>query len=242
MPWLLAIAGATLAIMASPKAVDIAHEANIEYRYYSTGSSKHFRHNSFAYHIWSGESKNRGYNDWNNCPDSRMSCSRYNASTTRVRGNFRLTSMSIHSVLEWGRIKGRPGGLFASGFAQWIPETLRFCLATTGVSRADTYDEHTQNRLFAECLTRTKRPAIYRYVAGNGNITIAGDQAAWEWASIKSPITGKVRYCGRGANGCHGVSHHKIKQALMEAKAIYQAERASGKGDREAYAIALGLL
>jgi hypothetical protein len=221
----------------------VYREAEAEYLYTGGEYSKHFEKGTVAYLIWRGESKRRGWNDWNNCP-SKGRC-RSNAV------NHRFTAMTIGQIKTMQRRAGSPGGVFAVGMPQLIPDTMNTCTRQLGIRDSELFDERLQVRLLADCLTRSpKRAFIHRAIAGNGSIERAGVDVALEWASISSPsyfkFDGRACHVNRGCYDGYGVNHAGIKASHMQAalrlaRDAYAREMAQGTPERIAYVRALGI-
>jgi hypothetical protein len=97
-----------------------------------------------------------------------------------------------------------------------------------------------QDKVFAFYLTQSKQPAIARYIRTGKNLRGAGHAVAAEWASIKSPITNKGLYDGKGTNKAH-ISALLVVESLQRARITYTSMLNAGYSDSEAYAKAVGV-
>jgi hypothetical protein len=218
-------------------------EVEAEYLYTAGEHSGEFDKGTVAYLLWRGESKRRGWNDWNNCP-SKARCR-----SNKV--NHQFTRMTIGQIRAKQRLAGSQGGLFAVGMFQVIPLTMNICVAKLGIRDHELYDERMQVRIFADCLARApKREFIHAAISGRGSIERGGVDVALEWASIQSPAYFKWgrRACrvNRGCYDGYGVNHAGIKASHMQAalrlsRDVYAKEMAAGTPERLAYVRALGI-
>ena len=206
-----------------------------------TGSIS-FTKGSLASVIHLGESRLRGYNDYNR---GSSKCRK------SARKNISFVTMSISNLMRL-QAKGRCSRLkvFASGVWQIIPVTMKSAKAHMRFSGRDKYSHALQNRIFVEYLTLEKRPAIAHYVMTGKDISNAGLSVALEWASMQSPTyfkSGKV-VCRRGT-GCYdgkgtNVAHTKyttVLKALRKARATFLKLQNQGMPHMKAYAISLGV-
>ena len=178
-----------------------------------------------------GESRQRGYNDYNRGSD------KWSASNKQ---NIDLAQMSVGQIMAAQALpRGSTNRLFAVGKYQVVPDTMKEAVAGLGVSLSEKFTPALQEKIFAEYLAARKRPQIEKYIKGGGNIESASHAVAQEWASVASVKT------GRGVYDKVGVNHASIKApemlaALNTAKAEYARLIAQGKDEKTAYALALG--
>lgn len=202
---------------------------------------------SLAYLIWKGESPRRGAND-------------YNRGSTKCRfsnrDNLKLVDMTI-STLKYYQSLGKCTSdvIFAAGWAQIIPSTLKYCQRIIGFGNNEIFSQKLQDIIFVDCLSKYKRPAIYRYIITGKGLMYAARDVAREWASIGSPIHCLIkvkngRYLPWIQNGgCyngHGINHHSVHpkdilKALQKARVEFVEQRNLGVEHNKAYASSLGI-
>lgn len=123
----------------------------------------------------------------------------------------RLTSYTVGEVLQMQR-----GWLYAVGRYQFIPSTLRDAVAWAGVDYSDKFSEEVQDRL-AIALLKDKRPAVWEYLTtGYGDLRLAMDELAREWASLEYRY-GRGYYDRVGGNRAH-VSRAELSAVLQNIK------------------------
>ena len=212
------IAGAALAVYVAPKAITGAYDA------VSGGS--------FAHVINQGESKQRGYTDWNNCP-----------SATRCLSNAAdrdITSMTVGELLEAMARRGTRGGIFAAGIWQVTSEPLKEAVRAGVVARHEQFTPDVQNRVFVGYLAKDKRPAIFKAVRDGVGFEQAGHAAAKEWSALKSPILGRGVHDKRGVNKAT-IDSRVVIASLKKAHQDYKKALDAGLNSDDAYAVALGV-
>lgn len=234
-----------------------------EYRVYGKIANPFAKNNNFAGRIKTGktlktilmkaESARRGYNDYNRGSDK---CS-YN---NRQFINFSKMSIRVVKIKQSFEpcTKHR---LHAVGWPQVIGTTLKQCQRSMGFSNRAKYNKYLQDKIFVECLTKSKRPTIYRYVVTGKGLKFAARAVAREWASIGSPIHCNIkRYNKKGKvigvrpwsknGGCYnsgyGINHHsvhprEILKALQLARYNYKILRERGVNNIKAYAYSIGV-
>ena len=212
------IAGAAFAVYVAPRAITGAYDA------VSGGS--------FAHVVNQGESKSRGYEDWNNCPSTRRCLS--NAADRDI------TSMTVGDLLDAMEKRGTRGGIFAAGIWQVTPEPLREAVRAGVVSKSDLFTPETQNKVFVGYLAKGKRPAIFKAVRDGEGFEQAGHAAAKEWAALKSPITGRGVHDKRGVNKAT-IDSRVVVASLKAAHDTYKKAIDAGLNSDDAYAVALGV-
>lgn len=212
------IAGAALAVYVAPKAITSAYDA------VSGGS--------FAHVVNQGESKNRGYEDWNNCPSTRRCLS--NAA------NRDITSMTVGELLDAMAKRGTRGGIFSAGIWQVTPEPLKEAVRAGVVARHEQFTPEVQNRIFVGYLAKGKRPSIYRAVRDGSGYEQAAHDAASEWAALKSPILGRGVHDKRGVNKAT-IDSRVVIASLKKAHQDYKKSIDAGLNSDDAYAVALGV-
>lgn len=124
-------------------------------------------------------------------------------------------SFSQMTVAEVMQLQGSQ--VFAVGRYQFIPSTLRQAVAFAGVNTSHRFDWRMQDRLFAAILLH-KRPAVAEYLRGGGDLQLALDSLAHEWASV-SYRGGGSYYGGRGGNQAH-ITVHEATVALNRGRAL----------------------
>lgn len=203
---------------------------------------------SLAYWIWRGESPKRGVNDYNR---GSQKC-RYSN-----KENINFTTMTIAKLKYYQSLPVcTKDVIFAAGWQQVIPTTLKYCQRVIGFKNTDLYNQYLQDKIFVDCLTKIKRPEIYGYVISGAGLKLAGRAVAREWASIASPIHCKIPKKGGGYKpwsygaGCynqgHGINHHsvhydKVLKALQQARHNYIILRKKGVSKMKAYAYSIGI-
>ena len=112
----------------------------------------------------------------------------------------------------------RQGRIYAIGRYQFIPSTLLVALEhADDVSPRDFFTPEVQNRLLL-ALLRRKRPEIWEYLTGNGNVDAALDALSREWASIGT-ANGGTYYWGT-SNRAH-ITRDEARVALEESKELF---------------------
>lgn len=178
-----------------------------------------------------GESRRRGYNDYNRGSD------KWSASNKQ---NIDLAQMTVGQIMAAQALpRGSANRLFAVGKYQAIPDTLKGAVSTLGISLNEKFTPELQEKIFSEYLAARKRPQIEKYIKGGGSIEKASHAVAQEWASIASIKTGRGVYDGVGVNHA-GIKAPEMVAALQKARAEYSRLIAGGMNERAAYAAALG--
>lgn len=180
-----------------------------------------------------GESKYRGYNDYN------RGSSEHAASN---RENIDLTNMTIGEIMAKQALPANTAEkLLAVGKYQVVPETMAGAVAALGINKNEKYTPELQEKIFTEYLATSKkgRGSLEGYIKGkNDNLGRANKDAALEWASV-------------GVNGLHGmyddvgknrasISSNEMQSSLMKARSKYADLISKGMDENNAYAIALG--
>ena len=151
-----------------------------------------------------------------------------------------FSKMSISEFLRRGDLQtGDPDKLFAVGKYQIIPATMRELVKSLKLSPSTLLDETTQEMLFTQGLTNSKRPTVDAYVKGvSDDLNGALMELAKEFASIGVPYpAGKATKRGEsywgGAN--HASNTPEQVTAALNADRLQQAARsapvAAGKGE-----------
>jgi len=128
--------------------------------------------------------------------------------------------------------------VFAVGKYQVIPPTMRGAIAALNLEPSVRFGPDTQERIFSDYLIRTKRPAIYNYIAGAAGASLYGAQkaASQEWASIDDPDTPGKPF---GEYGKHGnrssIRAAQVAAALDAMRAAYEANIRRGRSADEAW-------
>lgn len=211
--------------------------------------------NYISHIIHQGESKQRGFNDYNR---GSTKCTKSN------RVNIKLIRMSINDVIYYQNLPNcSKNVLFAVGKWQLIPSTLKLSIKHLNLNKDQEFDEDVQNLIFVEYLTKVKRPAIYKYIITGQGLKLAARDVAREWASIGSPIhckipivkkiNGKLKIIGyrpwRNGGGCYDglgtnrslISATKNLKALQKARAEFLIYRQQGYSTAIAYKKSLGI-
>lgn len=185
-----------------------------------------------------GESKQRGYNDYN----------RGGAGAASNKENIDLTNMTIGEIMEKQRLPvGHKDRIFAAGKYQIIGsndpknDTMGAAVKALGLDTNAKFDEAMQERIFTEYLAKEKRKPIENFITGKSDdVKAAGLSVAQEWASVgTSAKGGKGYYDGDGSNHA-SIKAEEMEAALIEARAKYQKLISSGMDEKKAYGIALG--
>jgi tape measure domain-containing protein len=131
--------------------------------------------------------------------------------------------MTLGEVLQ----AQRSGKVFAVGFPQFIPGTLREAATRTKIPLNTPFNRQTQEALAID-LINNKRPNIGRYLRGeSNNLTEAAQDAAREWAAIglTYPEAGRgvnrSRYGGFGGNAA-SITSQQVQQALQQVRSNLQ--------------------
>ena len=187
----------------------------------------------FATLIHLGESKRRGYNDYNRG-------SAKNAPSNKE--NIKLTDMTLEEIMRKQRLPlMNPDRLFAVGKYQVTTDPLRDAVRALGLNVSEKFTPQLQERIFAEFLaTRKKgRKRLEGYIKGKSdNADGAVDDAALEWASLKNS-SGTGSYNGVGTNHA-SIGAGAVKAALSKAREKYAALIKSGMAEERAYGVAIG--
>jgi len=184
--------------------------------------------------IHMGESKRRGYNDYNRGSD------KWSASN---KANIDLEGMTIGEIMDKQALpRGDKDRLFAVGKYQAIPATLKGAVKALGLDTQQKFTPEVQERIFSEYLATGKkgRGSLENYVkTGKGSADEAVHAIAQEWASVESPKLGRGVYDGVGTNSAH-IKSKSMLPAVEAARQKYAQLREQGIGEKEAYATALG--
>lgn len=188
---------------------------------------------SVANLIHRGESKRRGYNDYN------RGSSKHAASN---KENIDLTNMTIGEIMAKQALPANTEEkLLAVGKYQVIPETMAGAVAALGINKNEKYTPELQEKIFTEYLATSKkgRGSLEGYIKGkNDNLGRANKDAALEWASIG--VNGRHgMYDGVGSNHA-SISSNEMQSSLMKARSKYADLISKGMDENTAYAIALG--
>lgn len=183
--------------------------------------------------IHMGESRRRGYNDYNRGSDGRAASN---------KANIDLTNMTIGDIMRYQSYPiGHPERLFAVGKYQVIPNTMRDAVSSLGISLNEKFTPQLQERIFVEFLAtkRKNRYDLEKYIRGKGdNLGGAVNSLAYEWASLQK-MDGRGHYDGKGNNKAH-IPVSAIKVAVEKARERYAQLIKDGVPADKAYGIALG--
>ena len=134
-----------------------------------------------------------------------------------------FSKMSISEFLRRGDLKaGDPDKLFAVGKYQIIPKTMRELVNSLKLDPAKTMlDEKTQDLLFTQGLTNTKRPLVDAYIKGKSDdLDGALMELAQEFASIGVPYpAGKANKRGDSYYGDGNVATNPPESVANALKA-----------------------
>ena len=185
--------------------------------------------------IVKGEASRRYIDDYNRGSDR---CSYSNRKFIKI-SNMKVSTIKTKQSKE----PCTRNRLHAVGWPQVIGSTLIECQRHMTFSSRRKYNLKLQDKIFVDCLTKSKRPEIYNYVVRGKGLQIAARGVAREWASIGSPIhckikkmrkfktsTGKIKFVvvkdkkgnivyrpwSRGGgcyNSGYGINHHSVSPA-----------------------------
>jgi hypothetical protein len=187
-----------------------------------------------------GESKQRGYNDYN-----RGS----NAPKGSNTENIDLTNMTLGEINARQQLEvGDKNKLFAVGKYQMVGKNASDTIGTfkrgvdaLGLDMNTKFTPEIQEKLFVEYLATKKkgRGNMEGYIKGTSdNLQSANQDVANEWASVAEKGT-HGRYDGNGNNKAH-ISEDEMKASLTKSRAKYQDLIKTGMDETTAYGIALG--
>ena len=148
-------------------------------------------------------------------------------------GTRNLTDMTVSQVLAAQNKKE----FNTAGKYQLLSSTLKGAVDAGIVSTAEKFNREVQERILQQYLLTAKkdRGAIEDYIRGkNDNIIAANIDAAKEFASIASPVTGRSHYDGK-ANNKARISVKEAQNALKASRELYTQAIASGKSAEEAW-------
>ena len=186
---------------------------------------------TIKYLINQGESRRRGYNDYNRGSDLRAASS---------RENIALTDMTLAEIMQHQALPvGHPSRLFAVGFYQIIPKTLIVAVNALQLDKNKQFTPQLQDFIFVNYLATAKkgRGDLERYIKGaSDDLAAANTSLAKEWASIA--YTGNSGYYDGVGNNAALISSDRVRAALIDARLEYKKAVAAGASDP--YAIALG--
>lgn len=144
-----------------------------------------------------------------------------------------LTDMTVSQILAAQNKKE----FNTAGKYQLLSSTLKGAVDAGIVSTAEKFNREVQERILQQYLLTAKkdRGAIEDYIRGkNDNIIAANIDAAKEFASIASPVTGRSHYDGK-ANNKARISVKEAQDALKASRELYTQAIASGKSAEEAW-------
>ena len=148
-------------------------------------------------------------------------------------GTRNLTDMTVSQVLAAQNKKE----FNTAGKYQLLSSTLKGAVDAGIVSTAEKFNREVQERILQQYLLTAKkdRGAIEDFIRGkNDNIIAANIDAAKEFASIASPVTGRSHYDGK-ANNKARISVKEAQNALKASRELYTQAIASGKSAEEAW-------
>ena len=178
--------------------------------------------------IHRGESRARGYND-------------YNGGTyighdgqPRIRGSSRPIDFSRMTLGELQARQHR-GEIFAVGLYRIIPDTMDGAVAMLGLDPNQRFTPALQDRIFSEYLVSAKRPEVRDYITGQPRATLHAAEVAMalEWASFGDPDRGGASHYGSANRAAIGVG--ETARALEQMRADYQAGIARGLSPEAAF-------
>ena len=160
--------------------------------------------------------------------ESKNDYSAYNRTKGGLKAFYKtdLTSMTLGEVMEKQSKDSRE--IFAAGRWQIIPSTLKGAVEHLKLDPSLKFDEKLQDRIFNEYLIAKKRPAIKKFLDGEGTLEQAQLAAAQEWASMpvaagtklangKISQGGESYYAGDGLNKS-GITEEKFQTALASSR------------------------
>ncbi|MBU6248768.1 MAG: hypothetical protein KGN77_13515 [Xanthomonadaceae bacterium] len=171
--------------------------------------------------IHRGESRARGYND-------------YNGGTyighdgqPHIRGSSRPIDFSRMTLGELQARQHR-GEIFAVGLYRIIPDTMDRAVGSLGLDPNRRFTPALQDRIFSEYLVTDQRPEVRDYVTGKPRATLHAAEVAMalEWASFGDPDRGGASHYG-GANRAR-IGVDETARALEQMRADYRAGVARG--------------
>lgn len=183
--------------------------------------------------LFKAEAGKRAYNSYNRGSNR---CDRRNP-----RPALPLTRMTFHTIDRLQRLKScNPKRLFAVGMYQIIPTTLKRCRRKMGIPPSARYTRKLQDKIFAQCLARSDRRPLQRYIQTGRGIKAAGHSAAQQWAGLQSPILKRGAHDGKGGNKAT-VPYWRVIQILQKTRIHYLSLMKQGVPEKQAYALALGV-
>lgn len=117
--------------------------------------------------------------------------------------NTSLTSMTLGEVMR----KQDDREMFATGRFQIITPTLLEAKTRLNLDKNEFYDEAMQDRIFEDYLIKIKRPAIIKYLEGDGDI----EDAIYDWAK---------EFASAGVRKGKKISPGKVKRFDNEGNAL----------------------
>jgi uncharacterized protein YjbJ (UPF0337 family) len=186
--------------------------------------------------IHMGESKRRGYNDYNRGSDKRAASN---------KANLDLENMTLGEIMAQQALPvNHKDRLFAVGKYQVVPKTMQGAVKALGLDPNEKFSAELQERIFSEYLATSKkgRGSLERYIkSGKGSAEDAVHDVALEWASVESPKLGRGAYDGVGNNFAH-IKSAAMVPAMEAARRKYAELIAQGLDEKTAYATALGIM
>ena len=124
------------------------------------------------------------------------------------------SEITIGQVKQWQR----KGLLFAVGRYQMIPRTFRAAQIWADLKDADYFSPENQDKMLL-AIIKHKRPNVWAYIEGKGNINKAINSLAMEWAGLPT-LSGYSYYSGYNGNYA-SVRVSAVKTALLQARKEY---------------------
>lgn len=179
-----------------------------------------------------GESKEHGFNSWNNIVNGRVIGGTHISEAPWNTEKKSVNEMTLGEVMELQR-NDRPGGraMFAFGAAQMVPDTLKSVADSLGLKSEMPVDEKGQMVLFEGLLNSNKK--ISRYITSESvtddDLLAAADEIPEIWAGVKTRLVpGDKKRTGRGYYDGDG-----LNKATVEYSSILEALRASRQRYRD---------
>lgn len=171
--------------------------------------------------IHRGESRNRGYNDYNGGTYTGSDGQRHIRDSSQV---IDFSGMTLGEV----QARQHRGELFAVGLYQVIPDTMDAAAASLDLDPNQRFTPELQDRIFSEYLIAAKRPDVRDYITGKAGATLETAEFALseEWASFGDPRNGGASHYP--PPNVASVSTQECGEALQQMRKEYQANLARG--------------
>jgi uncharacterized protein (TIGR02594 family) len=155
------------------------------------------------------------------------------------QGQTDFSKMTVNQVIERQNLGQKdPNKLFAIGKYQIIPETLKDAKSKLKLSGDEKFTPEMQDKIFADYLTKEKRPQIEKFIKSGKGIDAAAKASAQEWASIGADEKGGRSWYDKDGVNKAALSPEKAKQSLQLTRDRYEKAKSQGMSDDDAYRIA----